>query len=69
MQAQREFAYSQMVIKPSFPRSGRETRADSQEIQEARHFLISFLQLAAQLMWNKKKDIYLEITMCLNLVR
>lgn len=81
MQAQREFAYSQMVIKPSFLRSGRETEIEikrlqtHQEIQKAsvlckkkkkRHFLISFLQLAAQLMWNKKKGNCFEITMCPN---
>jgi len=92
LQAQREFAYSQMVIKPLFLRSAGERGATEIEIkrqrqrensprdtgskysppkkqkkQKKKHYLISFLQLAAQLIWNKK-GMYLEITMCLNLV-
>ncbi len=72
MQAQREFANSQMVIKPSFLRSAGERGVTEIELKrqrvtkryrkqvfsaknKKRHFLISFLQLAAQLMWNKKK--------------
>lgn len=81
--SEREFAYSQMVIKPSFLSSGgeggdrnKEAATDSELAEryrkqvfpaKKRRFLISFHQLAAQLMWNKK-SINMEITMCLNLV-
>lgn len=52
MQAQREFAYSQMVIKPSFLRSGRETEIEIKRLQTHQE-----IQKASVLCKKKKKTL------------